>query len=243
MLYRIKNWADQFENSRTRSMKHMQWIPVPNKHDGDGYTELVDRDNGAEMLGAWLAILQVASKCRERGTLLRDNCQPHDAATISRVSRIKRESIEQALQLLVSDEISWMEVLDDKGLVGACREGDRKVQGCLHPTDEEEKGMEGNGKKGIEEEGTQPSWLLLHPRREMIDEVITCRHEFRNIHPEAVARVINDHQGNPKMEENHTEFIQDMANSLQPPKIPMKLYGRYLEQTGRKSAKKGPDHE
>ncbi len=34
----IRNWSENFENNRTRDLKEMKWIPVPNKHDGDGYT-------------------------------------------------------------------------------------------------------------------------------------------------------------------------------------------------------------
>jgi hypothetical protein len=34
--------------------------------DGDGYTELVDHDDGAAHLGAWCAIVQIASKCDPR---------------------------------------------------------------------------------------------------------------------------------------------------------------------------------
>jgi hypothetical protein len=41
MLYRIVDWDELFENSRTRQMKKMTWVPLPNKHDGDGYTELM----------------------------------------------------------------------------------------------------------------------------------------------------------------------------------------------------------
>jgi len=142
-LYRVTDWEEHFENNRTRNMKIMQWIPVPNKHDGDGYTELVDRDDGAEMLGAWLAILQVASKCQERGTLVRDNGTPHTPKTISRLTRLKESSIEKAFCLLCSEEIAWLQVVDNKQQAGGCQEGDRQPAPSAHPTDEEGNGMEG----------------------------------------------------------------------------------------------------
>jgi hypothetical protein len=145
-LYSIRNWDAHFENNRTRKMKHMMWIPVPNKHDGDGYTELVDRDDGAEMLGAWLAILQVASKCAIRGTLVRDNGTPHTPKTIARQTRIKEGVICKALQLLCSSDVEWLQVVDSSVVAPRCAIGAPSA----HPTDEEEKGIEEKEEKGIE---------------------------------------------------------------------------------------------
>lgn len=142
-LYNIRDWDGNFENNRTRKMKHMMWVPVPNKHDGDGYTELVDREDGAEMLGAWLAILQVASKCAERGTLVRDNGTPHTPKTIARQTRLKEGVICKALGLLCSPDIGWLQVVDVATVAPKCANGAPSA----HPTDEEEKGIE---EKGIE---------------------------------------------------------------------------------------------
>lgn len=120
-LYRIKDWDRHFENNRTREMKTvMRWIPVPNKHDGDGYCTLVDRPDGAAMLGCWLAILQVASKCDRRGTLLRSASSPHTAGTISRIVRLPEDLLQKALDLLASDEIGWIEVVEFEASAGGC---------------------------------------------------------------------------------------------------------------------------
>src|ERR1700684_3855635 len=102
-VYRVRDWDSLYENNRTRSMKFMQWIPITNKQDGDGYIQVVEGKNGAEMLGGWLAILQVASKCRTRGTLLRSSGHPHDAASISAMSRLPADSIQNALDKSAAD--------------------------------------------------------------------------------------------------------------------------------------------
>ncbi len=60
---RICDWDTLYENNRTRGYKKLNWVPIPNRMDGDGYTELVDHPNGAAHLGAWIAIVQVASRC------------------------------------------------------------------------------------------------------------------------------------------------------------------------------------
>jgi len=133
-VYRIKNWDELYENNRTRILKVMHWIPVPNKHDGDGYLTLVERKNGAAYLGAWLAILQVASKCQERGTLMRGDGTPHTAESIARITRISADTIEAALEIL-TNECKWLEIIGQHDSAGIRQEGAAEA----HPTDEEEK--------------------------------------------------------------------------------------------------------
>ena len=106
-LMRVRNWDANYENNRTRSLKQLNWVPIPNSLDGDGYTELVDHPNGAAHLGAWLAIVQIASRCEVRGTLTRKNRQPHTAETLARISRIPVATFEEALPRLLS--IGWLE--------------------------------------------------------------------------------------------------------------------------------------
>lgn len=105
-LLRITDWNEHFENNRTRDLKVMSWLPVPVKLGGDGYTEILDHPNGAAHFGAWIAILQVAAGCDERGTLLRGNRSgvraPHDAQSLARMTRIPIEIIEEALPRLIA---------------------------------------------------------------------------------------------------------------------------------------------
>lgn len=71
-LLRVRDWDILYENNRTRHLKATAWVPVPNKHDNDGYTQLVDHEHGTAHFGCWVATLQVASRCHPRGTLVRD---------------------------------------------------------------------------------------------------------------------------------------------------------------------------
>ena len=71
-LYRIVDWDKHFESAQSRKVERLTWVRVPNKHDGEGYTELLDHPNGAAHYACWMAIVQVASKCQPRGSLLRD---------------------------------------------------------------------------------------------------------------------------------------------------------------------------
>ena len=112
-LYRIVNWDDHFENNRTREMKAMAWVPVPNKHDGEGFRRIMREPDGIMIYGCWHLILQVASKClRERGTLLRDDGTPITADTLSlKTGWNTVADFERALSFLSHPQVGWLEVV------------------------------------------------------------------------------------------------------------------------------------
>lgn len=160
MIYKIKDWNERFENNRSRAVVKTTWVPVPNKHDGEGYLALMDMKNGVRIYGCWILILQVASKCQPRGTLVRANGQPHDAGSISRIARVHVEEIEEALKVLSNPEIGWLIVSNDE-VPNVAPERQAGVS-SWRPSDE---GMEWNGmeKKGRElhpQAGALSSFLL-----------------------------------------------------------------------------------
>jgi hypothetical protein len=124
IYYRIQNWNKLYESSRSRKLETLPWIKIPTKQDGDGYTDLVSHPDGAAHLGIWLALVQVASKCLPRGTLVRSvftsaaSCKvttgsscnvlvPHDFASLSRITRLPEAMFEAAVPRLV--RIGWVE--------------------------------------------------------------------------------------------------------------------------------------
>lgn len=108
MIYRIKGWNDHYENNRTRDLKRMDWVPIPNRMDKASYVRLVSHPDGAAHLGAWLAIVEIASRCDKRGTLIQDGIPltPHDLAAIS---HLPASIIEAAMHRLCS-EVGWLEI-------------------------------------------------------------------------------------------------------------------------------------
>ena len=168
MAYRIRNWERHFENNRTKELRKMSWVPVPNKHDGDGYTDLMSRKNAMALYGAWHLILQVASKCEPRGTLVRDivnpapscgdaapscgdaapSCAAHNGASIARLTRGDGQIIEAMLK--VGIEIGWIEqfVMDNE--VTESRENPAPSCGNPAPSCAEWKGKKGREGKGRE---------------------------------------------------------------------------------------------
>lgn len=122
--YRIRDWNKHFENNRTRDLKELRFVIFPNKHDGDGYTELLDHPNGAAHYGAWCALVQVASKgqhpaggcgnpagcCDCRGILLRHGAKPHDSASLARLTRMPAVIFDEVLPRL--NQIGWVEIVN-----------------------------------------------------------------------------------------------------------------------------------
>jgi len=103
----IPNWSEDFENNRSREYKHLRWVPVPNKHDGEGYAELLSGEHGLEDFACWVLIVQIASKCEPRnGYLVRDDGRPYDARALSIKTRAPAQAFERAIARLL--EIGWL---------------------------------------------------------------------------------------------------------------------------------------
>ncbi len=139
-VYRITNWAKYYENNRTRELKKMAWVPMPNKFDGDGYTDLVGHENGAAYFGAWCALVEVASRCEERGTLLRNGHLPHDGESLARITRLPAKLWNEVLPRLLS--IGWIEkyTIPQEGA-----ELPQEDATAPHPSAMERNGTERNG--------------------------------------------------------------------------------------------------
>ncbi len=106
MAYRIKNWKQYFESYELKKLKRMTWVAIPNKTDGEGYTTLVDHPNGAAHFGAWIAIVEIASKQDPRGNLP-PGINGDISRSLARMSRLPARVFEEVLPRLV--EIGWVE--------------------------------------------------------------------------------------------------------------------------------------
>lgn len=116
--YQIVDWDEHFENNRTRSLRDMRWVPMPNRMDGDGYTELVEAgdDEAAIRFGCWCAIVEIASRCEPRGTLLRSGEKPHTCHSLSRISHIPAACFERVIDGDAAPD-DGSEVFEDRGLI------------------------------------------------------------------------------------------------------------------------------
>lgn len=153
-LYRIRNWSTLFENNRTRELKRLDWVPVPNKMEL-GYLTFVDHPNGAAHLGAWLAILEIASRRfpkELRGTL------PHDDAGIShalaKISRLPAPLFDEVIPRLI--KLQWIEhfaeISQGDAIISQAPAGKPALKGI------EENGIEGKRTEVVCGGNFEPFW-------------------------------------------------------------------------------------
>lgn len=107
--YKVKDWHKHFENAESRKYKSLKWIPVPNKHDGKIFGRLRRFPEFPELFAGWILILQVASKCPVRG-ILADEEGPLTARDLSDKTGCDEKLFANALSVLSSKEIGWLEI-------------------------------------------------------------------------------------------------------------------------------------
>lgn len=155
--FRVKDWGSIFENSRTRSMGVMRWVPVPNKHDGEGFTTLLDHPDGIAHYGAWALILQLASRCEPRGTLISANGAPLTGKSIAKRLRQDSALFEAVLPRLV--EIGWLEIIDVNTAIvttyDSCQAPITEMSGDHHDRDRHLSRKKQATDYGMEEEGKE----------------------------------------------------------------------------------------
>lgn len=155
-LYRIKNWEDHYENNRSRTVKDLAWVPIPNRHDGESYARIMAHKDAAEIFTVWILLLQVASRCHPRGTLLRNDGKPHDPESLSIKTRARQEWFEKSLPVL--KEMSWLEHLTEES-----QETDTLLSAHCQSGDEEGR-KEQNGKNGRGSMIGFPAFWELYPK-------------------------------------------------------------------------------
>jgi len=104
--FRVSKWDTIYENNRSRVITDLRWVPIPNTHDGEKYTELITRPDGPLLFAAWVLILQVASKCPKRGLLVKTNGEPHDPVSLSLKTRAPSEIFATAFPVL--EAMGWL---------------------------------------------------------------------------------------------------------------------------------------
>lgn len=211
-LYTIKNWDKLYENSRSRVVENLSWVPVPNKHDGENFSSIMLHRDGAKIFSGWILILQIASKCKERGILMRDNGQPHTPETMAIKSRAPREWFELALAYLC-ENTDWMEVLEV-----ACQPPVICPLPARHPSAEE-----GNRIEGKEQNGREGSARDTLPDSASVKECLdylTLNHDgFSRCPPHALTSILKTYDADASIRaQTCRTFILHFAGHAMPDK-------------------------
>jgi hypothetical protein len=154
--YHVTNWGEHYENNRSRKVKDLAWVPIPNKHDGERYSRLMQRKDAAQIFAAWILILQVASRCQDRGTLVRSDGSPHDSDSLSVKTRAPKAWFDLALPILV--EMKWLsaEKHEQSSLALDCHDAATVLPPSCQHGDEERKKEGKEWKEGKKEPPAAP---------------------------------------------------------------------------------------
>lgn len=109
--YRIKNWDSIFENNESRKLKKLNWVPIPNTWDGLGYVRVTKHKNAVSILAAWPLVIQIGSKCPQRGLLAKVDA-PLSVEDMSDLTRMPAELFVRAFDALIHPSIGWVELVE-----------------------------------------------------------------------------------------------------------------------------------
>lgn len=123
-MIRIKNWEKLFENNRSREVKDLDYVALPNRHDGSKYAELMDHPEGPLHFAAWVLMVQIASrtrcgnpapKCRNfapyRGCLVRGDGSAHTTRSLYHATRCPEKYFLDAIPRLL--QLGWIEEVEN----------------------------------------------------------------------------------------------------------------------------------
>ncbi len=114
VTYQIRDWDRHFENSDSRKVRALSWVPMRNKHDGAGYRRVAILENSADVFCGWCLIVQVASRMPTRGVLC-DIDGPLDAADLAARTGYPERVFTAAFEALTSPKIQWLERVNAPG--------------------------------------------------------------------------------------------------------------------------------
>ena len=106
--YQIKDWDKLFEKAQSRKIARLNWVAVPNKHDGKGYRRIARHPERCQVFAAWVLILQVASRQPARGVLVDDD-GPLTAEDLADKTGFPEDIFTLAFKVLSDPKIGWLE--------------------------------------------------------------------------------------------------------------------------------------
>ena len=112
-LFQIIDWQECFESHRTRVLDKQHHCLVPNKQNGEGYTQLLVMENGEAMYGAFHAIILYLSRQpyhNRLGYLTVDGSKDGDPLTFAALAKeikFSESTVKSMLDTIVND-IGWI---------------------------------------------------------------------------------------------------------------------------------------
>lgn len=172
MTYRVKDWNQHFENNKSRERDRCQFVCVPNKQHGMGFTRLMGEPDGAAIYGVWHMILGACSQQRSprAGWLTDDGTAGGHRWTIEDIAfkfRRPESEIVRALEVLTSPRVGWIEV--SANLLPADCPSPAPVESIERPPDARELPAECLGRKEGKKEEKEPPISPVPGELEIVD--------------------------------------------------------------------------
>jgi hypothetical protein len=106
---RVLNWETIFMKSDLRKTQAWHWLAMPIKFDGRGLRRLSRRNDGMQVLGAFLLICEVAATMPEKGLLIDTGGLPVTSDELEVKTGFKGDDFEHAFKILTDDSerICW----------------------------------------------------------------------------------------------------------------------------------------
>jgi len=105
-IFTVKDWDSLFENHASRKLKGLGWVPIPNSHDSIAYCRMMARKDGPEIFAAWILIVQLASRCTDRGILASSDGRAYGPDEMAVKTRGPERIFSLALPYLC--QVGWM---------------------------------------------------------------------------------------------------------------------------------------
>lgn len=124
-VYVIRRWDEGgFVKSGQNSRGSIPWVALPTKHDGKGFLRLSIVDPDGSVYGIWALTAAVAAKLTKNQNIppgvLADEDGPLSVEDIALKIRRTVASVRNAFNVLCSDDIRWLELVDYNDLLAHC---------------------------------------------------------------------------------------------------------------------------
>ena len=96
----VVEWNKLYESHVSRKTRDLGAVYIPNRFD-DKISDLI-RIGGAALYGGYMAMVLVASRRVPRGHLLKDDDSPHDHTSLSGITYLDEDVLEQAIDLALA---------------------------------------------------------------------------------------------------------------------------------------------
>ena len=111
VAYAIKRWSSRFENAQSRRTKDLNHSLTPHELNSTHLEHLMGQEGGVIALAVWHILIQLATRCPQRGLLVNEE-GPLTEAAIAKACHLPESQVSRALDLLTSDAIGWLDIVE-----------------------------------------------------------------------------------------------------------------------------------